>query len=288
MYHPHPPAHRKVIAAAAFSALLHAALGLCWWATHDRNAVAAGSTLGTAVDGPHDGETFFVLRDPPARRPPPGPTVLAPWTTERPATLPPSVTGPGPQPPDPGARTQSGISPAGHDSLPKSGGPTPLHGRQKPGRSVVYVLDHSSSMSLDGLLPRAVAAIKASLDQLGPDVRFRVVAYNRTATALAPNFVPATPENVGRAVAWLDQLRAEGGSNHVAGMREGLWLRPEAIFLLTDADDLDETEVRAIAKLIRTPVSLSMAIFGGRHRAADTPLERLVRQCGGTVQYIPR
>jgi von Willebrand factor type A domain len=166
--------------------------------------------------------------------------------------------------------------------------PKPLHGRQKPGRSVVYVLDHSSSMNLDGLLPRAVAAVKASLDQLGPDIRFRIVAYNRVATALAPELVPATPENVGRAGAWLDQLRAEGGSNHVAGMREGLWLRPDAVFLLTDADDLDETEVRAIAKLIRTPVPLSVAIFGGHHRVAGTPLEQLVRQSGGTVRYIPR
>src|SRR5262245_24003613 len=288
MYHSHPPARGKVIAAVAFSALLHAAIGLGWWASLDRHAVAAGSPLATAVDGPDDGETIFVLRDPPAKRPQPAPTVVAPWMTERPAPLPPTVTGAGPNPPDRGAPAQSGISPAGHDSLPNSGGAKPLHGVLKSGRSVVYVLDQSSSMNLDGLLPRAVAAIKTSLDQLGPDVRFRIVAYNRTATTLTPELVPATPDEVGRAGAWLDQLRAEGGSNHVAGMREGLWLRPDAVVLLTDADDLGETEVRAIAKLIRTPVSVSVAIFGDRHRTADTPLERLVRQCGGTVQYFGR
>jgi hypothetical protein len=286
MYRSGPPARGKVIAAVAFSALLHAAAAVGWWATHDRHAVA-GPPLATAVDAPDDGETIFVLRDPPAERPRPSPPPTAdPGATSPPATLPPTVIGAGPKPPDWGAPAQPGISPAGHDSLPKSGGPKPLHGALKPGRSVVYVLDRSSSMGPDGLLARAVAAIKASLDQLGPDVRFQIVAYHRTATPLSSESLLATPENVERAGPWLDQLRAEGGSNHVAGMQEGLWLRPDAVFLLTDADDLGETEVRAIAKLMRTPVYLGVAVFGDRHRAGETPLERLVRRCGGAVQYF--
>jgi hypothetical protein len=143
-------------------------------------------------------------------------------------------------------------------------------------------------MGPDGRLPRAVAAIKASLDQLGTDVRFQIVAYRGTATSLSSELLSATPENVSRAGAWLDQLRADGGSNHAVGMQEGLWLRPDAVFLLTDADDLDETEVRAIARVMRTPVYLSVAIFGDRRQRAETPLERLVRRCGGAVQHFPR
>ena len=86
----------------------------------------------------------------------------------------------------------------------------------------------------------------------------------------------------------MDQLQAEGRSNHVAGVRDGLWLHPDLIIVLTDADDLDEHEVGEIAKLVRTPVRLSVAIFGNQRPATGTPLERFVRQMGGTIEHFPR
>jgi hypothetical protein len=141
-------------------------------------------------------------------------------------------------------------------------------------------------MGPDALLVRAAAAIKVSLEQLGPDARFGIVAYNSGAQTLSRSLMNATPENKVRAGAWLDQLAAEGASKHVLGMREGLWLHPDVVVLLTDADDLDETEVRAVAKLVRTPVRLDVAIFGSRRPALATPLERLVHERGGATQYV--
>ena len=288
MYPPAPPARRRVLFAVTISALLHAAIGIGWWAAPDRSAIA-GTPSATAVDGPDDGETIFVLRDRPAERPRPLPPSFAdagPATP--PAVLPASVTGTTTKAPDPGAFAQPGISPAGHDSLPKSAGTKLLHGPLKPGQSVVYVLDRSSSMGIDGLLPAAVAAIKASLDQLGPEVRFGIVAYNGGSSTFSSGLLLPTWSNVVRAAGWLSQLRAEGRSNHAAGMREGLWLRPDAIVLLTDADDLDEAEVSEIAKLMRTPIRLDVAIFGAGRPAVGTPLERLVREHGGGIQYVGR
>jgi von Willebrand factor type A domain len=288
MHRPAPPARGKVVVAVAVSLLVHALVGLAWWAGADRSAVAAPA-LGTAVDGPDDRETIFVLRDPPSERPPPSPQPVAEGgATSPPATLPPTLTGSDSKPPGPGAPAQTVISPAGHQSSLNSTGAKPLHGPLRPGKSVVYVLDRSASMGIDGLLPRAGAAIKASLGQLGPDVRFGIVAYNGGASSFSPALLAATPENVRRAGAWLDQLPAEGRSNHVAGVRDGLWLHPDAIVLLTDADDLDDGEVRAIAKLMRAPVRLSVAIFGSARPARQTPLERLVREHAGVIQYVER
>src|SRR5947208_3392566 len=111
MHDPVPPGRGKVVAAVAISIAVHALIGLAWWATADHPAIAAMS-LGTAVDGPDDGEAIFVLREPPSEpqrpAPPPQPKVGA---TSPPAPLPTAITSAGPGPANPGAVTQSGISP---------------------------------------------------------------------------------------------------------------------------------------------------------------------------------
>ena len=93
--------------------------------------------------------------------------------------------------------------------------------------------------------------------------------------------------NQSRAGTWLDNLLAEGGSDHRGGIREAISFGPDAIYLLTDADDLDERDARALRRLLRKPVRLSVAIFGSRTRpAAESPLERLAREYGGSVRYV--
>jgi hypothetical protein len=143
-------------------------------------------------------------------------------------------------------------------------------------------------MGVGGLLKSAVASVRASLAQLGPEVRFQIVAYNGGTSRLSAEVVPADSANVRRAAEWLDGLTAEGRSDHVAGFRDALWFRPDAIFLLTDADDLDEKETRAIRAIMRRPVELNVAIFGGGRKETDTPLERLVRDFGGEVRHLGR
>lgn len=164
-----------------------------------------------------------------------------------------------------------------------------MHGKLKAGKSIAYVLDRSSSMGADELLRKAAAAVKASLGQLTPDTRFQVVAYNGGATRLATEPLLATPENVRRAERWLDALTSEGRSDHAAGVREALTGRPDVVFLLTDADDLDEREVRAIRALLRDRVYFVAAVFGSSVRpATETPLERLAAETGGSVRYVGR
>jgi hypothetical protein len=141
-------------------------------------------------------------------------------------------------------------------------------------------------MGVDELLVRAVAALKASLDQLGSDVQFQIVAYNGGTAQFATEAVLATAGNIDRAAEWLNALSAEGRSDHRAGFREALGCRPDVLFLITDADDLDWAEVRAINAMLRTPVVLSAAVFGGRRSGSVTPLERLVSRTGGSVMYV--
>jgi len=276
---------RRVVAALFVSLSLHALIGLCW--LHARSIPSAhGTDISTRVDGPED-EVAFTLREPAPRVTAAASKALNPEATHSEPVTPPPVDPPMATTPGPGAIVQTAYSPAGDGSLEKSHGGTPLHGRPKSGSSVVYVIDRSSSMG-DGLLRAATAAVGASLGQLGPDTRFAIVAYNGGTSQLSGELLPPSPDNIELAARWLAGLTAEGRSDHRAGFRDALAFRPDTIYLLTDADDLDAIETRAIRSLIRQPVTINAAIFGGRRTKWETPLERLVQQSGGTIKYIRR
>ena len=119
-------------------------------------------------------------------------------------------------------------------------------------------------MGVEGLLRTACNSIRASLGRLNAECRFQIVAYNGGIDRFDSHLMLATLENRERAGRWLDTLFAEGNSDHRAGVREALSFHPDAVFLLTDADDLDEKDVRAIRVLMRDPVYMTAAVFGGR------------------------
>jgi hypothetical protein len=279
-----PHGRGRLVAAIVVSLSLHAVIGLAWLSSRGE-ASGTGGAINVDVDGPDVHQVAFTLRDRPADPvPDPPPPTMPPSTPGHPNTLPKEVRSP--SDPGPGAVTPIGASLTPLPDLPKFGGAKSLHGRPKPGATIVYVLDRSASMGPDGLLGRAANVLRASLAGLRPDTRFQIVAYNGGTTLLAPQPLAATTEAKELADRWLAALTAEGGSNHRAGFREALAAKPTELFLLTDADDLEESDVRAIASLIRTPLRLSAAVFAGHRPAAVTPLERLVGKFDGSVRYV--
>lgn len=265
----------KIVASVVFSIVLHAFLGLAWLSLRpERSASHANSP--TAVDGPDEGDFVITLREPPqviiAQPAPPEPRQLLP-EIEIPRVSP--SEGPGAIVPTENLRPTTPSA-----SQPVLGS---LHERFKAGRSIAYVIDRSSSMGSDGQLRAACKAVRASLQQLSPESRFQIVAYNAASTMLASQPLPATEDNKLRAIRWLDTLLAEGSSNHLVGLREALWQQPDAVFLLTDADDLEAKEVKAIASLVRDRVLLNAVLFGSGLRTIETPLQRLCESTGGTI-----
>jgi hypothetical protein len=63
-------------------------------------------------------------------------------------------------------------------------------------------------------------------------------------------------------------LVPEGQNDHLAGLREALELRPDAICLLTDADDLTMRQVRDITAVNRRRCSISAVTIGSEPRDA--------------------
>lgn len=175
--------------------------------------------------------------------------------------------------------------PASTQSAAEAAKVAPLHGRLPAGRSIVYLIDRSSSMSRDGAWKKVLECMTVTMEQLEPDSRFAIVAYNSSTTSFAPRFVSRTETNHLDALKWLQQLRPEGRSEHLIGFREALSLRSDVVFLITDADDLDTTETRAIRRMMPEKTRFHAVILTPPTSLNATALTQLVEEFQGRIQF---
>jgi hypothetical protein len=158
-------------------------------------------------------------------------------------------------------------------------------------RSVVYVVDRSASMGLNGAWARACREVRASLSRLPAGTRFQVIPYNRQAEPLVLQGSldlaasgPAAPDEVTRA---LDALHPGGSTDHARALRRGLAFRPDFLFLLTDADDLGEKEVASVTTFNQRRTAIHTVELSRRqHTRPDSPLARLAADNRGTYRRV--
>jgi hypothetical protein len=87
-------------------------------------------------------------------------------------------------------------------------------------------------------------------------MEFQVVLYSDEADLLLVSsnrqysLVPASEMNKDRAAKLLFDLRGDGGTRHDRGLEKALQLKPEVMFLLTDAEDDSENDIRRLVKRI--------------------------------------
>jgi Ca-activated chloride channel family protein len=86
---------------------------------------------------------------------------------------------------------------------------------------MVFVLDCSGSMN-GAPIAKAKDAAKRALRKLGPDDTFQVIRFSNSASQLGAAPVPATPENVRRALDYVDSLQGEGGTEMIEGIKAAL------------------------------------------------------------------
>jgi hypothetical protein len=188
--------------------------------------------------------------------------------------------------PSPGApAVDPALLQAGGPGTGGGGGTTAFFAIGTQARRVVYVIDRSASMGPGGLLAAAVGELCASLERLPAEARFQVVVYHDQPELLLPGraeLVPASLDNTDRAARLLKELRAEGGTNHLRALRLALSLSPEVVFLLTDADDLNDADRREATRLNRGRAVIHTIELNPSHRGrADMPLQVLARENRG-------
>jgi hypothetical protein len=228
--------------------------------------------------------------DPPAEPSPP--TGSRPEVVHVPATLPPELlalmrkpqpVGPAVvevpltptrmnPPPTPGPSPPR-VQPVVHASTPAPAGGAstaapvrPVHGALGAGQTIVYVLDMSGSMGEWGKFAKARAALVAALRTQPPTVRFQVVVYAGTADFPLPapvgGCVPATADHIDQVEAALVTVAPAGRSDHAAGLRLAVSLRPDFVLILTDANDLSAARLRGVVAQAGRPVKVCVAKVG--------------------------
>lgn len=186
------------------------------------------------------------------------------------------------------AASPEGVGPRG---TPSSGATTAFFQVATQARSVVYVIDRSGSMGNAGRLALARRELQASLERLPETARFQVIPYNRRAEPLRINgqsgLVTASADNKRAALALVDNLIPEGSTEHQAALQQALLLHPEAIYFLTDADDLLPDQVRALTRLNQGRASIHAIELTAVHRAAHAmPLHVLARDNHGEYRGV--
>ncbi|MGY3039877.1 Ca-activated chloride channel family protein [Rhodanobacter sp. TND4EL1] len=87
----------------------------------------------------------------------------------------------------------------------------PQQQAQRLPRELILIIDTSGSMGGESIR-QARAALDLALSQLQPGDRFNVAEFNSTLNPWASEAVPATPDALQKARAWVNRLQAGGGT----------------------------------------------------------------------------
>jgi hypothetical protein len=244
--------------------------------------LAAPPRLSSPLEGPD--ESFV-----------PSPPVVAAPPDDPPARYAPTVPAFSQTLQDRGEQSNPGPpaleSGAGRSGPSSAGGVTTFFQIAARGQSVVYVIDRSASMGLNGGLAAAKHELLASLQQLPPAARFQVIAYNRIANPLAVHgqagLLAASAENKRQAALLVEALDAEGGTDHLPALKQALALEPEVIYFLTDADDLRLDQVRTVTLLNHGRVVIhTIALTTGHQDPGEPPLAVLAEGNRGEHRQV--
>ena len=159
-------------------------------------------------------------------------------------------------------------------------------------RDIVFVIDVSGSMS-GRKIEQARAAGRQLLESLRPTDRFRLIDFSSDVRAFRDGWTSATGGNLREAQAYLEQLRANGGTNIQGALEEALRLEspkdrlPLVLFLTDGAPTVGETRAEAIvqraAELRRNRRLFTFGIGADVNAAL---MEQLALQGRGTATFV--
>ncbi len=123
--------------------------------------------------------------------------------------------------------------------------------RARIAREIVLVIDTSGSMAGESLR-EAKAAVRTALSRLSPRDRFNVIRFDSKTSAVFGRSEPATAGNVESALVWVDDLRADGGTEMGPALDLALRSEPRVagaadrlrqVVFVTDGQVGNETEL---------------------------------------------
>jgi hypothetical protein len=208
----------------------------------------------------------------------------------------PDVSGAGALPAGEVGLSSEAAATPGRDRFGESGSTiTSVFGVRGEGARFVYVFDRSGSMGGFGGLPLRAAKheLLASLKDLQPHHQFQIVFYDDGVELFNPlggraQLVWADEAGRNLAAAFVQSIDPDGGTNHLQPLHLALNMRPDVIFLLTDADQppMTSAQLKSVRRR-NTGATIHAIQFGvGPPSSSQNFLSRLAAQNGGQYRYI--
>jgi len=154
-------------------------------------------------------------------------------------------------------------------------------------KDVCFVLDVSGSMS-GPKIEQARKALRYCIRRLRKRDRFSLIAFSIETDALSKALLPATDANKKKAIAFIDGLEAQGGTDINAALTEALALKPGTVIFLTDGKPtVGETDTkRIVANVKKHKGGARVFVFGVDERVNTHLLDRISEVSGGTREYV--
>ncbi len=167
-------------------------------------------------------------------------------------------------------------------------GQTQVFGLVGRGSRFVYVFDRSLSMQ-GAPLAAAKRELLASLKQLEPTHQFQIVFYNeRPRVMQSPQLLFADENGLAQAQSFVNSMTAAGGTDHLQALQLALRLRPDVIFLLTDAEEPPLTS-RQLDDIRRDNAATNINVIefkSGPNPGKRGFLQQLAAQNRGQYKYV--
>jgi len=157
-------------------------------------------------------------------------------------------------------------------------------------KDVVFLMDTSGSQQGDPLV-KSQELMRRFINGLNPNDTFTIIDFANTATQLSSQPLPNTAQNRAKAIAYIDQLQADGGTELMNGINAVLNFPPapagrlRSVVLLTDGYIGNDTEVIAAVQQ-RLPMGVRLYSFGVGSSVNRFLLDRLAEVGRGTMQVI--
>ena len=155
-------------------------------------------------------------------------------------------------------------------------------------RELVFVLDCSGSMR-GAPLAAARNVVKQALRTLRGRDTFQIIRFSERSSGLGPRPLPNNPENIRKALTYLDGLHGQGGTRMIEGIRAALHRPPDPerlriVAFLTDGYIGNETEI--LREVRRTLGGARLFSFGIGSSVNRFLLEGLAEEGRGEAAFL--
>jgi len=153
---------------------------------------------------------------------------------------------------------------------------------------MIFVLDCSGSMN-GKPIAKSKQAVTRALRKLQPKDTFQVIRFSNNASQFGPDPVPATPDNIHKAIRYVGNLRGSGGTMMIEGIKAALDFKHDPhrfrlVSFMTDGYIGNEIEI--LAAIHQRLGASRIFSFGVGSSVNRYLLDRMAKLGKGAVAYI--